>query len=86
MSHRRYKQTFRSFFKKHKYNLTQNVIETTKLAHDACEEGHKICQKQEKVLQTEPDATYRKFKESANMSLLDTSPIWTPVITADLKT
>jgi hypothetical protein len=43
-----------------------------------------------KVLQIEPNTTYRKYKESAHMSLtdhptsqpsLDISPIWTPVIT-----
>jgi hypothetical protein len=46
-------------------------------------------------LQIEPNTTYRKYKESAHMSLtdhtnnepsLDISPIWTSVITAELKT
>jgi translation elongation factor EF-4 len=46
------------------------------------------------VLQIEPNTTYRKYKESAHMSLLDDpirqpsvdiSPIWTPVITAEVK-
>jgi hypothetical protein len=47
-----------------------------------------------KVLQIEPKATYRKYKEAAHMSLvdhlinqpsLDISPIWTPVITAEFR-
>jgi hypothetical protein len=45
-------------------------------------------------LQIEPNTTYRKYKESAHMSLLDhtisqpsldISPTWTPVITAEVK-
>jgi hypothetical protein len=58
------------------------------------EEGHKICWNEAKVLQLEPNTTYRKYKESAHTSLLkhpisqpslDISPIWTPVITAEVK-
>jgi hypothetical protein len=46
------------------------------------------------ILQIEPNTTYRKHKESAHMSLivhlisqpsLDISPIWIPVITAEVK-
>jgi predicted GIY-YIG superfamily endonuclease len=29
--------------KEHKYNLTQGLLEKSKLAHHAYEEGHKIC-------------------------------------------
>jgi hypothetical protein len=35
------------------------------------EEGHKICLKEAKVLQIEPNATYRKYKEAAHMSVVD---------------
>jgi hypothetical protein len=60
----------------------------------AYKEDHKICWKEAKVLQIEPNTTYRKYKESAHMSLiehpisqssLDISPIWTPIITAEVK-
>jgi hypothetical protein len=53
-----------------------------------------ICWKEAQVLQIEPNTTYRKYKESAHMSpiahpisqpSLDTSPIWTPVIAAEVK-
>jgi hypothetical protein len=80
--------------KEHKYNLTQGLVEKSKLPQHACEEGHKICWKEEKVLQIEPNTTYRKYKESAHMSLvdhpisqpsLDISPIWTPAITAEVS-
>jgi predicted GIY-YIG superfamily endonuclease len=78
--------------KEHKYNLTQGLLEKSKLAHHTYEyeEGHKICWNEAKVLQIEPNTTCRKYKESAHMSLLDhpishpsldVSSIWTPVIT-----
>jgi hypothetical protein len=80
--------------KEHKYNLIQGLLEISKLAQHAYEEGHKICWNEAKVLQIEPNNTYRKYKESAHMFLvdrpiiqssLDVSPIWTPVITAEVK-
>jgi hypothetical protein len=80
--------------KEHKYNLTQGLLEKSKLAQHAHEEGHRICWKEVKVLQIEPNTTYRKYKESAHMSLLDhpisqpsldISPIWTPVIAAEVR-
>jgi predicted GIY-YIG superfamily endonuclease len=80
--------------KEHKYNLTQGLLEKSKLAQHAYEEGHRICWNEAKVLQIEPNTAYRKYKESAHMSQLDhpishpsldISPIWTPVITAEVK-
>jgi hypothetical protein len=80
--------------KEHIYNLTQRLLEKSKLAQHAYEEGHKICWNEAKVLQIEPNIIYRKYKESAHMSLidhpisqpsLDISPIWTPVIIAEVK-
>jgi hypothetical protein len=80
--------------KEHKYNLTQGLLEKSKLAQHAYEEDHRIYWSEAKVLQIEPNTTYRKYKESAHMSLLDhpisqpsldISPIWTPIITAELK-
>jgi hypothetical protein len=80
------------YFKEYWYNLTQYLYEKSKLAQHAYKEGPKICWKQEKVLQIEPNATCRKYKESAlsiyvtdhpiRQPSLDISPIWTP-ITAD---
>jgi hypothetical protein len=56
--------------KEHKYNLIQGLLEKWKLAQHAYEEGHKICWNGAKVLQIEPNTTYRKYKVSAHMSLL----------------
>jgi hypothetical protein len=77
--------------KEHKHNLTQDLLEKPKLPQHAYEEGHKIYWNEAKVLQIEPNTTYRKYKQSAHMSLidhpisqprLDISPIWISVITA----
>jgi hypothetical protein len=80
--------------KQHKYNLTQGLLQKSKLAQRSYEEGHRICWNEAKVLQIEPNTTCRKYKESVHMPLLDhpisernldISPIWTPVITAEVK-
>jgi predicted GIY-YIG superfamily endonuclease len=80
--------------KEHKYNRAQDLLEKSKLAQHAYEEVHKICWNEAKILHIETDDTYRKYEESAHMSLvdhpisqpsLDISAIWTPVITAEVR-
>jgi hypothetical protein len=46
--------------KEHKYNLTQGLLEKSKLAQRAFVGGHKICWKEAKVLQIESNTAYRK--------------------------
>jgi hypothetical protein len=46
--------------KDNKYNLTQGMLEKSKLAQHEYEEGHKIFWNEEKVLQIESNTTYRK--------------------------
>jgi hypothetical protein len=80
--------------KEDKYNPTQGLLEKSKLAQHVYEEGHKICWIEVKVLQIEHNTTCKKYKESAHMSLidhlinqpsLDISPIWIPIITAEVR-
>jgi hypothetical protein len=80
--------------KEHKYDLTQGLPKKSKLAQYTYEERHKICWKEAKVLQVEQNTTYRKYKESTHMCLvdhlisqpsLDISLIWTPIIAAVIK-
>jgi hypothetical protein len=47
--------------KEHKYNLTQGLLEKSKLAQHAYKEGHKICWNEVNALQTEPNTAYRKY-------------------------
>jgi hypothetical protein len=44
----------------HKYNLIQGLLQKSKLAEHAYEEGHKICWKEPKVLQIEPNTAYNQ--------------------------
>jgi hypothetical protein len=46
-------------------------LKKSKLAQHAYEEGHRICWNEAKVLQIESNTTYRKYKESVPMSLVD---------------
>jgi hypothetical protein len=46
--------------KEHKYNLTPGPLEKSKSAQHAYEEGQKMCWKEAKVLQIEPNTIYRK--------------------------
>jgi hypothetical protein len=80
--------------KEHKCNLTWGLLENSNVVQHAYEEGHRIYWKEEKVLQIEPNLTYRKYKESAHMSVvdrpisqpsLDISPICISVITVEVK-
>jgi hypothetical protein len=71
MLHRETSRPLEVRIKEHKYNLTQGLLEKSKLAQHAYKDGHKICWKEVKVLQIETNTTYRKYKESAHMSLID---------------
>jgi hypothetical protein len=42
------------------YNLTNVLLEKSNLSQNAYEEGHKICWNEARVLQIEPNTTYRK--------------------------
>jgi hypothetical protein len=48
--------------KEHEYNLTQSLLEKSKLAQHDYEEGHKIRWNESEVLQIEPSTTYRRKK------------------------
>jgi hypothetical protein len=47
------------------------LLEKRKLVQHAYEEDHKICWKEAKVMQIEPNSTYRKCKEADHMVLAD---------------
>jgi hypothetical protein len=76
------------------YNLTQCLLKKSKLAKHVNEEIQKLGWKEAKVLQIEPHITYGKCNESSHMSLLDhfisqpgldISPIWSPIIAAEVS-
>jgi hypothetical protein len=80
--------------KEHEYNLTPGRLDKSKLAKHAYEESRGICWTEVKVFQIETNTIYRKYKESAHMSLVDhpisqpslgISSIWTPIIAAEVR-
>jgi hypothetical protein len=71
-----------------------NLCAFKKLAEIAQEESHKTCWKEAKVLQIEPSTTYRKYKKSGHMALVENpisqpsfgiSLIWTTFFPAEVR-
>jgi hypothetical protein len=69
-------------------------MDKSKLAQHVYEESRQIHWNKARVLQTEPNTIYRKYKELDYMSplsnlisqpSLDISPIWIPVISEEVR-
>jgi hypothetical protein len=80
--------------REHRHNLKQGLLEKSKLAQHAYEEGHRVGWDQASVLEIESNSRYRKYKESAHMACLinpisqpslEISPIWIPLINQDVN-
>jgi hypothetical protein len=59
-----------------RHNLKEDLLEKSKLAQHACEEGHKVEWDEARILETDSNSKYRKYKKLANMACL-TNPVWT---------
>jgi hypothetical protein len=75
--------------RQHRHNLKQGLLDKSKLAQHAYEEGHKVGWDKARILNIESHSRYRKYKEGAHMACsnnpisqpsLDISPIWIPII------
>jgi hypothetical protein len=62
----------------HRRNLKEGLLEKSKLAQHAYEEGHRVGWDDARILETESNSRYRKNKDSAHMACL-TNPISDPV-------
>jgi hypothetical protein len=71
-----------------RHNLQQGLIEKSKLAQHAYEEGHRVGWDDTRILEIARNSRYRKYKESAHMvcltnpisqPTLDIYPIWIPL-------
>jgi hypothetical protein len=60
--------------REHRHNLQQVILEKSKLAQHAYEEGHKVGWDDATILEIESNSRYRKYKESAHMAYL-TNPV-----------
>jgi hypothetical protein len=75
-------------------NLKQGLMEKSKLAKHAYEEGHRIQRKETKAVQTETNNICRKYNIAAHMACimnpvsqlsLEISPIWIPLIREEVS-
>jgi hypothetical protein len=53
-----------------RHNLKEGVLEKSKLAQHAYEEGHRVCWDEARILEIESNNRYRKYKETAHMACL----------------
>jgi hypothetical protein len=79
----------------HRHNLQQDLLEKSKPASHAYEEGHRIGWDDARILDIESNSRYRKYKESAHMACVTNpisqpsvgiSPIWIPLISNEVST
>jgi hypothetical protein len=77
--------------REHRHNLQQGLLEKSKLAQHAYEEGHRVGWDDARVLEIESNSRYRKYKELAclinpiSQPSLDSSPIWIPLISNEVS-
>jgi hypothetical protein len=79
--------------REHRHNLENGLLEESKLAQHAYEEGHRVGLDEVRILETESYSRYRKYKELAHMAYLtnpisqaslDISPVWIPLISNEV--
>jgi hypothetical protein len=70
------------------------LLEKSKLAQHAYEEGHRVGWADARILETENNSRYRKYKESVlvicltnpiSQPSLDISPVWIPFISNEVS-
>jgi predicted GIY-YIG superfamily endonuclease len=54
--------------REHRHNLKQGLLEKSKLAKHAYEEGHKVGWEEARILDIESHSKYGKYKEAAHMA------------------
>jgi hypothetical protein len=76
-----------------RHNLKEGLLEKSKLAQHAYDEGHRVFWDKARNLEIENNIRYRKYKESAHVACLtnpisqpsfDLSPIWIPLISNEV--
>jgi predicted GIY-YIG superfamily endonuclease len=63
--------------REHRHNLRQGLLEKSKLHQHAYEEGHRVGWNDARILETESNRRYRKYKVSVHMARL-TNPVSQP--------
>jgi hypothetical protein len=65
--------------REHRHNLQQGLLEKSKLAQHAFEEGYRVGWDKYRIFDIESNRRYKKYKESAYMACL-TNPISPPYL------
>jgi hypothetical protein len=65
------------WFCEHRHNLKEGLLERSKLAQHAYEEGHSVVWDEARILEIESNSRHRKYEESAHMACLE-NPISQP--------
>jgi predicted GIY-YIG superfamily endonuclease len=65
--------------REHRHNLQQGLLEKSKLAQHANEEGHRVGWDEARILEIESNSKYKKYKESEHMAYLirSANQVWT---------
>jgi hypothetical protein len=87
-------RTLAMWLHEHRHNLKEVLLEKSKLAQHAYDEGHKVGWDEARILEIESNSRYRKYKESAHMACLtnpisqpslNISPLWIPLISNEVS-
>jgi hypothetical protein len=79
--------------REHRHNLQHGLLEESKLAQNAYEEGHRVGWDEARILEIESNTRYRKCRESAHMVCLTNpisqpslgiSPVWIPLVSNNI--
>jgi hypothetical protein len=80
--------------REHRHNLKEGLLDKSKLAQHAYEEGHRVGWDEARVLEIESNSRYRKYKESVHMACStdpisqpssDISLLWIPLISKEVS-
>jgi hypothetical protein len=80
--------------REHRHHLKEGLLDKSKLAQHAYEEGHRVGWDEARVLEIDSNSRYRKYKESAHMECLtnpisqpsvDISPLWSTLISKEVS-
>jgi hypothetical protein len=78
----------------HRHNLKEGLLDKSKLAQHAYEEGYTVGWDKARILEIESKSRYRKYKELAHVACstntvsqasLDISPIWISLINNEVS-
>jgi hypothetical protein len=80
--------------REHRHNLKEGLLEKSKLAQHANEDGHTVGWDEARIAEIESNSRYRKYKELAHIACstdpisqpsINISPIWIPLMSNEVS-